>query len=209
MALEQAVAEALQLVATAPSDAVAEALAGDPPVARRSDTRGQRIPDHADRALLEDGHMRLEYDHDVDAAYLRLRGAAVASTEEIAPGVLMDLADDGRPVGFEVLDASEVLDVMGHLRTDADMFTKRSRTCAQLVATNARSASAATRTALSCVACWPELVAGRVPRGVVPARAQLGQAAVFGGGQLHRGGGSSRAAVSPGWRPYRSARFSR
>jgi uncharacterized protein YuzE len=34
----------------------------------------------------------------------------VASTEEIAPGVLMDLAADGRPVGFEVLDASEVLD---------------------------------------------------------------------------------------------------
>jgi len=54
--------------------------------------------------------MKLEYDPDVDAAYLRLRGAAVASTEEIAPGVLMDLADDGRPVGFEVLDASDVLD---------------------------------------------------------------------------------------------------
>ena len=54
--------------------------------------------------------MKLEYDPDVDAAYLRLRDTAVASTEEIAPGVLMDLADDGRPVGFEVLDASEVLD---------------------------------------------------------------------------------------------------
>jgi hypothetical protein len=72
------------VVATAPSDAVAEALAGDPPVARRSDTRGQRIPDHADRALLEDGHMKLEYHPDVDAAYLRVRGTAVASTEEIA-----------------------------------------------------------------------------------------------------------------------------
>jgi len=54
--------------------------------------------------------MRLEYDPEVDAAYLRLRNAAVASTEEIAPGVMMDLAADGRPVGFEVLDASEVLD---------------------------------------------------------------------------------------------------
>ena len=54
--------------------------------------------------------MKLEYDPDVDAAYLRLRSAAVVSTEEIAPGVLMDVADDGRPVGFEVLDASDVLD---------------------------------------------------------------------------------------------------
>lgn len=42
--------------------------------------------------------MRLEYDAEADAAYLRLRTATVASTEEIAPGVLMDLAADGRPV---------------------------------------------------------------------------------------------------------------
>jgi Protein of unknown function (DUF2283) len=33
----------------------------------------------------------------------------VASTEEIAAGVLMDLAADGRPVGFELLHASEIL----------------------------------------------------------------------------------------------------
>ena len=51
--------------------------------------------------------MKLEYDPEVDAAYLRLRHAAVTSTEEIAPGVLMDLAADGRPVGFELLSASE------------------------------------------------------------------------------------------------------
>jgi hypothetical protein len=33
----------------------------------------------------------------------------VASTEEIAPGVLMDLAPAGRSVGLELLDASVVL----------------------------------------------------------------------------------------------------
>ena len=54
--------------------------------------------------------MKLEYDPEIDAAYVRLRGAAVATTDEIAPGVMMDLAADGRPVGFEILDASEVLD---------------------------------------------------------------------------------------------------
>jgi uncharacterized protein YuzE len=42
--------------------------------------------------------------------YLRLRTAAVTSTGKIAPGVLMDLADDGRPVGFEILDASQSFD---------------------------------------------------------------------------------------------------
>lgn len=53
--------------------------------------------------------MKLEYDPEIDAAYIRLRSVVVASTEEIAPGVIMDVGDDGRPVGFELLDASQVL----------------------------------------------------------------------------------------------------
>jgi uncharacterized protein YuzE len=53
--------------------------------------------------------MSLEYDSEAYAAYLRLRAAGVASTQEITPGVLMDLAADGRPVGFELLHASEFL----------------------------------------------------------------------------------------------------
>jgi uncharacterized protein YuzE len=52
--------------------------------------------------------MRLEYDPSVDAAYVRFRAAAVMSTEEVAPGVMLDLGDDGRPVGLELLDASAV-----------------------------------------------------------------------------------------------------
>ncbi len=53
--------------------------------------------------------MRLEYDPEVGAAYIRLRDARVADTEEVAPGVLMDLADDGRPTGFDLLDAASLL----------------------------------------------------------------------------------------------------
>ena len=53
--------------------------------------------------------MRLEHDPESGAAYIRLRDARVAETEEIAPGVLMDLADDGRPTGFELLDAASLL----------------------------------------------------------------------------------------------------
>ncbi|MBI4491352.1 MAG: DUF2283 domain-containing protein [Chloroflexi bacterium] len=53
--------------------------------------------------------MRLEYDPDSGAAYIRLREQPVARTEEIAPGVLVDFADDGRPVGFELLDAASIL----------------------------------------------------------------------------------------------------
>jgi uncharacterized protein YuzE len=54
--------------------------------------------------------VRLEYDPDANAADLRLRHAVVTGTREVAPGVLLDLAADGRPVGFELLDASEILD---------------------------------------------------------------------------------------------------
>lgn len=48
--------------------------------------------------------MRLEYDPDGRAAYIRLRDAPVVETAEVAPDVLMDLAADGQPVGFEFLD---------------------------------------------------------------------------------------------------------
>jgi uncharacterized protein YuzE len=41
----------------------------------------------------------------------------VASTDEIAPGVMVDLGTDGRPVGFELLDASAVLDGAPHCLT--------------------------------------------------------------------------------------------
>lgn len=54
--------------------------------------------------------MRLEYDRDSGAAYIRLRQCPVMATEEVAPGVFVDLAEDGRPVGFELLDAADVLD---------------------------------------------------------------------------------------------------
>jgi len=47
---------------------------------------------------------------EVDAAYIRLRATTVASTEEIKPGVMMDVGADGRPVGFEILDASDLVD---------------------------------------------------------------------------------------------------
>lgn len=54
--------------------------------------------------------MELKYDPRSGAAYLRLRNRPVVETEEIAPGVLMDIADDGLPVGFDLLDAAAMID---------------------------------------------------------------------------------------------------
>jgi uncharacterized protein YuzE len=55
--------------------------------------------------------VKVKYDPDSGAAYIRLRDRPVVETEEVAPGVLMDLAEDGRPVGFDILDAAAIMDV--------------------------------------------------------------------------------------------------
>ena len=44
------------------------------------------------------------FDPEADAAYGYLGEGAVAETEEVAPGIIVDWNQDGRPVGVEVLD---------------------------------------------------------------------------------------------------------
>lgn len=52
----------------------------------------------------------LKYDPESGAAYLQLRKRPILETTEIAPGVLMDLAEDGLPVGFDLTDAAAMID---------------------------------------------------------------------------------------------------
>ena len=51
--------------------------------------------------------MRIEYDREVDALYLRLQEKYVARTIEIEEGLNLDLDDNGKLIGLEVLDATE------------------------------------------------------------------------------------------------------
>ncbi|MBY0330124.1 MAG: DUF2283 domain-containing protein [Acetobacteraceae bacterium] len=46
------------------------------------------------------------YDQEADAAYVRLapEGIVVATTREVAPGIILDLDAGGRLVGIEVLN---------------------------------------------------------------------------------------------------------
>jgi uncharacterized protein YuzE len=75
-------------------------------------------------ALLEDGdslslrlrdggtgrvRMKITYDHEADALYIQLRGGGSVDSRDIEDGVVADLGEDGRIVGFEVLDASKRL----------------------------------------------------------------------------------------------------
>ena len=51
--------------------------------------------------------MRIEYDREVDALYIRLQEKYVARTIEVEEGLNLDLDDNGKLIGLEVLDATE------------------------------------------------------------------------------------------------------
>jgi uncharacterized protein YuzE len=47
--------------------------------------------------------IKFEYDPDVDAAYLTLRKAPVAESEEVGPGIVVDFDASQEIVGVEIL----------------------------------------------------------------------------------------------------------
>lgn len=54
--------------------------------------------------------MKLSYDSEVDAAYIRLEeGKFEVTTHELSEDVLVNYAPDGRVVGIEILSASKHL----------------------------------------------------------------------------------------------------
>ena len=51
--------------------------------------------------------MKIEYDKEVDALYIRLQEKYVNKTIEIQEGINIDLDENGKLVGFEILDATD------------------------------------------------------------------------------------------------------
>jgi uncharacterized protein YuzE len=54
--------------------------------------------------------MKIEYDQQADAMYIRLRAGKVIESEEVRPGVVLDFDDQGQVLGIEMLDVSERTD---------------------------------------------------------------------------------------------------
>jgi uncharacterized protein YuzE len=50
--------------------------------------------------------MKIEYDKEVDALYIRIQEKKVARTQEVSDGVNLDFDGEGRLIGLEVLGAS-------------------------------------------------------------------------------------------------------
>jgi uncharacterized protein YuzE len=55
--------------------------------------------------------MRVYYDKEVDAVYIKLGNKAPDGVIEVSEGVNLDTTSDGKIVGIEILDASRKMDV--------------------------------------------------------------------------------------------------
>ena len=51
--------------------------------------------------------MKVKYDPEVDAVFLRLTDAEIFESEEMRPGVILDFDADGKIVALEFLNATE------------------------------------------------------------------------------------------------------
>ena len=50
--------------------------------------------------------MKIYYDKDTDAAYLKMSEEQATGVVEVSEGVNLDLTEDGKIVGIEILDAT-------------------------------------------------------------------------------------------------------
>ncbi|MCJ2065125.1 DUF2283 domain-containing protein [Methylobacterium sp. J-088] len=48
--------------------------------------------------------MKVRYDPEADALYLRLADTSVSESEEVRPGIIFDFDAEGRVVAIEILD---------------------------------------------------------------------------------------------------------
>ncbi|SJM34911.1 DUF2283 domain-containing protein [Mesorhizobium delmotii] len=53
--------------------------------------------------------LKLEYDPEANAAYIRFSSEAIQESEEVSAGIVLDYDAEGHIVGMEVLDAREHL----------------------------------------------------------------------------------------------------
>jgi uncharacterized protein YuzE len=63
----------------------------------------------SDSDAIDAAALRVRYDAEADAMYLRLRDGSVAETVEIEEMVYVDIDEEGHPLGIEFVVASDFL----------------------------------------------------------------------------------------------------
>jgi uncharacterized protein YuzE len=51
--------------------------------------------------------MRVRFDEQADAVYIRLDDSSIVDSEEVRPGIVLDFDERGQVVGIEILKAKE------------------------------------------------------------------------------------------------------
>lgn len=51
--------------------------------------------------------MKIEYDREVDALYIRIQEKEVFRTKELEEGINLDIDEDGKIIGLEIIGATE------------------------------------------------------------------------------------------------------
>ena len=60
--------------------------------------------------------MKIEFDKETDTITIKLRDAPVRESDEVRPGVIADFGYDGGVIGFEILQASTVVEKTGEMQ---------------------------------------------------------------------------------------------
>lgn len=55
--------------------------------------------------------MKLQYDPETDSLYIDLNARPGADAQEVVDGLVVDLDDQGRPVGIDIQHASSMIDL--------------------------------------------------------------------------------------------------
>jgi uncharacterized protein YuzE len=64
--------------------------------------------------------VKLSYDKSTDSLYIELRALPAKRTREIAEDVMLDLGEDGEPVGYDVQHASQKQDLIMSIILDSE-----------------------------------------------------------------------------------------
>ena len=59
--------------------------------------------------------MKTSYDRTTDSLYIELRPLAATRTVEVEPDVMLDLGEDGEPVGYDIQHASGKRELIARL----------------------------------------------------------------------------------------------
>jgi uncharacterized protein YuzE len=71
--------------------------------------------------------MKVTYDSEVDAIYIELQSGDFAENKEVMDGVILDIGDNGKLLGIEILNASSVIarDELGRISVEIPVAGKK------------------------------------------------------------------------------------